>query len=346
MYLLHLQIEISYYVSWEQNDTSHECNSSAIENGDLLDGSDSIDCLYSCSGVIRKLSYICTCYSAEDNWSFGKNQLTHVFNDTTDINTVTIGSIGGFWSSEISGTWNISTTFSLATRSDTGRINSSPRAVTVPLLHLQEGCEHTIPLGVSDPDNDTIRCRWAVGEECKGICNQFPGAFLDSNSCTIKYHANYETGIKAVAVMIEDYAPGSSHPLSSVALQFLVEVFSSPHPCPVNADYFKPIVSMNSLDDVIVKPHTESVNVTLKCTAYGASFFYWERENDDIPTDTIGVNTSNLTFIDIQREDSGSYRCVVTNDCGVTSYSDYSTVTVIEGNLFINSKSYRSEICE
>ena len=322
-------MEISYYVSWD--DTSFECNSSAIENSYLLDGSDSIDCLYSCSGVITRMSYVCTCYSDEDNWSFGKNQLTHVFNDTTDTNTVTIGSIGGFWSSEINGIWNISTTFSLATRSDTGQINSSPRAVTSPLLRLQEGCEHTIPLGVSDPDNDTVRCRWAVGEECKGICNQFPGAFLDSNSCTIKYHANYGTGIKAVAIMIEDYAPGSSHPLSSVALQFLVYVFSSSQPCSVTTGYFKPSVSMNSSDDVIIKPHSESVNLTLSCMANEGSSYYWERENGDIPFDSIGVNTSNLTFIDIQTEDSGNCRCVVTNDCGVTSYSDYSTVTVIEG---------------
>ena len=328
-------MEISYYVSWEQDNTSFECNSSATDNGYLLDDSDSIDCLYSCSGVIAKMSYVCTCYSAEDNWSFGKNQLTHVFNDTTDINTVTIGSIGEFWSSEISDTWNISTTFSLTTRSDTGKINSSPRAITVPLLHLQEGCKHTIPLGVSDPDNDTIRCRWAVGEECKGICNKFPGAFLDSNSCTIKYHANYGTGIKAVAIMIEDYAPGSLHPLSSVALQFLVAVFSSPQLCSVNTDYFKPIVNMDSSNNLIVKSYSESMNLTLTCIANGASYYYWERENGDIPFDTIGVNTSNLTFIDVQPEDSGNYRCVVTNDCDVTSYSDYSTVTVIEGNILI-----------
>ena len=328
-------MEISYYVSWEQDNTSYECNSSAIENGLLLDGSNSIDCLYSCSGVITKLSYVCTCHSAEDNWSFGKNQLTHVFNDTTDINTVTIGSIGGFWSSGISGTWNISTTFSLATRSDTGKINSSPHAVTVPLLRLQEGCEHTIPLGVSDPDNDTIRCRWAVGEECKGICNYFPGVFLDSNSCTIKYRADYGTGIKAVAVIIEDYAPGSSHPLSSVSLQFQVAVFSSPQPCPVNTGYFKPIVSMNSSNDLVIKPHSESVNLILSCMASEDSSFYWERENGDIPFDTIGDNTSNLIFVDIQMDDSGNYRCVVTNDCGVTTYSDYSTVTVIEGSYYI-----------
>ena len=274
-------MEISYYVSWEQDDTSHECNTTAVEDSYLLDGSDSIDCLYGCSGTITRMSYLCTCFSAEDNWLFGENQLTHVFNYTNDDNyttdnnnSITIGSIGGFWSSAVNGTWNISTTFSLATRDDTGEINSSPRAATTPLLRLQEGCEHIIPLSVSDPDNDTIWCRWAVGKECGGICNGFPGAYLDPDSCTIKYHANYGTGIKAVAIMIEDYAPGSSHPLSNVALQFLVLVFSSTQSC-VNMGFFRPYVSIDSLSNVIIKSYNESVDLTLTCMSNEASSYYW-----------------------------------------------------------------------
>ena len=325
-------MEISYHVLWEQ-DTNDECNPSAIEDGSLLDGSDSIDCLYSCSGTITRMSYTCTCYSAEDDWSFGEKELTHVFNNTTDVNTVTIGSIGGLWSSEANDTWNISTTFSLATRDDTGEINSSPRAATTPLIQLQEGCEHTIPLAVSDPDNDTIRCRWAVGKECGGICHKFPGAYPDADSCTIKYYANYGTGIKAVAVMIEDYISGSSRPLSSVALQFLVSVFSSPQSCSTNTIYFKPSININSSSNIIIKSHTESMNLTLTCVTNEASSYYWEKENDSIPYDAIGVNSLNLTLVDVQTEDSGNYRCVVIDKCNVTSYSDYTAVTIIEGNL-------------
>ena len=37
-------------------------------------------------------------------------------------------------------------------------------------------CDHTIRIPVTDPDNDIVRCRWAVGQdECDGICNGFPG---------------------------------------------------------------------------------------------------------------------------------------------------------------------------
>ena len=325
-------MEISYHVSWEQ-DTSIECNTSAIKNSYLLDGEDSIDCLYGCSGTITRMSYTCTCYSAEDNWSFGENQLAHVFNLTTDDDTVIIGSIGGFWSSEVNGTWNISTTFSLDIRNDTGQINSSPRATTAPLLRLQEGCEHIIPLAVSDPDNDIIRCRWAEGSECGGICNKFPGTFLDSDTCTVKYHANYGAGIKTFAIMIEDYAAGSSHPLSSVSLQFLVLVFSSAQPCPANIGYFRPSVNIDSSSNLIIKSYDESRNATLTCMANEASSYYWEKENSDIPVDFIGVNTSSLTLIDVQPEDSGNYRCVVTNNCNVRAYSKYTAINITEGNL-------------
>ena len=323
-------MEISYYVSWEQDGISNECNSSTVEDGDILDGSDSIDCLYSCSGVITEMSYNCTCYSAEDNWSFGHNQLTHVFKRTSDVNTVTIGSLGTSWSSKINGSWNISTTFSLVTRRDTGKINSSPRVATAPLIRLQEGCEHTIPLSVSDPDNDTVRCRWAVGRECKGICKKFPGSILDPDSCTIKYFANYGTGVKAVAIMIEDYVSGSKHPLSSVALQFLVSVFSSSQPCSLNSKYFRPYITVHP-SNVITKSNGKSASLTLVCNASEASSYYWKKKNSKISVNAIGVNTSNLTLIDAQPEDSGDYQCVVMSNCGVRDFSDYTTISIIEG---------------
>ena len=219
----------------------------------------------------------------------------------------------------------------MVTRADTGQINSSPRAETTPLLHLQEGCEHTIPLAVSDPDNDTLRCRWAVGRECKDICGKFPGAILDSVTCTIKYHANYGIGLKAVAIMIEDYAPRSPHPLSSVSLQFLVFVFSSIQPCSSDTGYFKPTITVHSSNNLIVKSDDEPVNLTLTCMGSEGSSYYWEKEDDNISSNAIGVNTSNLTFIDADPEDTGNYRCVVSNNCSVISFSDYTAINITEG---------------
>ena len=168
------------------------------------------------------MSFICTSFSAQEDWTFGQRNLVQSFS-LQEGTIVAVGFTGNAWIAPFSGRWNISTTFSLAVRNDTGRINSTPRAITVPVLRLLEGCNHTLTLAVSDPDGDDVRCRWAVGAECASICG-FPGAILDSNTCVIEYEANRGIRYWAAAVMIEDFLPGSSAPLSSVALQFLVLV--------------------------------------------------------------------------------------------------------------------------
>ena len=160
-----------------------------------------------------------------------EGHVTHIFN-VSDINTVTIGTVGASWINPY-GSWNISTTFSLITRTDTGEINSTPRVVSFPYLNLLEGHSYNISLPVIDPDNDKIRCRWAVGRECSSVC------ILDPDSCTITYRANNGTGLKAAAIMIEDFVPYSFKPLSSVAHQFLVNVVNSSHlSCPLQPQFF------------------------------------------------------------------------------------------------------------
>ena len=84
---------------------------------------------------------------------------------------------------------------------------------------------------------------------------------------------------------------------------------------------------------MIIKSSDESVNLTLTCVANEASSYYWEIENGNIPLDTIGVNTSSVIFNDVQPEDSGNYRCVITNNCNIQSYSEYVTINITEGNL-------------
>ena len=171
------------------------------------------------------ISFLKIEFSDENDWLYLEGHATCIFL-VSDINTVTIGTVDHAWVDPY-GDWNISTTFSLVPRDDTGKINSPPQVASFPKLQLLEGHEYTIPLGVSDPDGDYIQCRWAVGVECSSVCDRIPGAVLDPNSCNITYHANFGTGLKAVAIMIEDFVPSSSVPLSSVAHQFLVEVVNS-----------------------------------------------------------------------------------------------------------------------
>ena len=72
---------------------------------------------------------------------------------------------------------------------------------------------------------------------------------------------------------------------------------------------------------------TNFTNHTLTCEADGALSYTWERQNDVIPSDSTGVNTNTLTFINLQPADAGNYRCVATNASGSTA-SDYANITI------------------
>ena len=66
---------------------------------------------------------------------------------------------------------------------------------------------------------------------------------------------------------------------------------------------------------------------SLTCEADGASSYSWEKQDDFIPSSAIGVNTNNLTLINLKLRDAGRYRCVATNESG-SAGSDYATLTV------------------
>ena len=87
-----------------------------------------------------------------------------------------------------------------------------------------------------------------------------------------------------------------------------------------------PVITTHPMDTVI-QLFTNFTNHTLTCEADGALSYRWEKQNDVIPFDSIGVNTNTLTLINLQPEDAGNYRCVVTN-AGGSSKSSYATVTV------------------
>ena len=189
-------MEITSHISWRRSNVY--CNSSrVVDNNNITVITTGFSCQYSCQDSIN-IPFFCIEYSVDDNWSYLEGHETHIFN-VSDKNAVTIGTVGGAWISPFS-RWNISITFSLVTRIDTGEVNSTPRVVSFPYLNLLEGYTHNITLPVIDPDNDKIRCRWVLVRECSSVCNGIPGAIRDPNSCTITYTAIYGTGVKIVAI--------------------------------------------------------------------------------------------------------------------------------------------------
>ena len=209
---------------------------------------------------------MCTDFSAAEDWTFGGRSVNYDISAITSANVVTIGFSSCCWISGF-GSWSLTTRLSLTTRSDIGRINSTPRAVTSPVIRLQSGCTHSIPIAVSDSDGDTVRCRWASGSECGGICSAFPGATLNSATCTISYTANRGTGYKAAAIVIEDFASGYSGALSSVGLQFLVLVVSGGS-CSQQPTFVSPTLSQGTCVPV---PPTTTFTTQLRASSGSTS---------------------------------------------------------------------------
>ena len=254
-------------MSWRRSAGNiYFCDSTTIANG-YLRGGGNLRCISGCSGTITQLTYMCTDFSAAEDWSFGGRSVNYDISAITSANEVTIGFIGCCWISSF-GSWSLTTRLSLTTRSDIGRINSTPRAVTSPVIRLQSGCTHSIPIAVSDSDGDTVRCRWASGStECGGICSAFPGATLNSATCTISYTANRGTGYKAAAVVIEDFASGYSGALSSVGLQFLVLVVSGGS-CSQQPTFVSPTLSQGTCVPV---PPTTTFTTQLRASSGSTS---------------------------------------------------------------------------
>ncbi|MEQ2216448.1 hypothetical protein XENOCAPTIV_016307, partial [Xenoophorus captivus] len=93
----------------------------------------------------------------------------------------------------------------LRNRSDINKPNSSPQTTILPLLRVPSNCQRNINLLVSDPDGDTIRCRYAASPECE-TCTP-PSVLTVSPSCTLSFSPtnSSDEGPYAVQLVIEDF---------------------------------------------------------------------------------------------------------------------------------------------
>ena len=78
----------------------------------------------------------------------------------------------------------------------------------------------------------------------------------------------------------------------------------------------------------VVKLTVNNYNLTMKCLSNLNNFNYkWLRNNNVLPSRAQGVNTSQLTIVNLRPEDSGNYQCVMSNSTGTIS-SNFSTVNI------------------
>jgi hypothetical protein len=159
---------------------------------------------------------------------------------------------GGFWrnlSTGASTSWSIGSHINMQKRSDNGLYNNAPVATMMSPIYIPRNTSTTISVPIADPDGDTLRCRWATNtngvDECGGVCppSSLPPGTIIYPNCTIKITGPNVGNWFAVTLMVsvallleisfcsmprlkvEDFINSSSTtPLSSVPVQFLVEV--------------------------------------------------------------------------------------------------------------------------
>ena len=69
-------------------------------------------------------------------------------------------------------------------------------------------------------------------------------------------------------------------------------------------------------------------NLTMKCISNMSNFNYkWIKKNNVFSSRAQGVNSSQLTIVNLKPEDSGDYQCVMSNSTGTIS-SDFLTIIV------------------
>ena len=80
--------------------------------------------------------------------------------------------------------------------------------------------------------------------------------------------------------------------------------------------------------DPVVNLTVNNYNLTIKCLPNKDNFNYkWIKKNDVLPSRAQGVNSSQLTIINLKPEDSGDYQCVMSNSTGTIS-SNFSTIKI------------------
>ena len=111
--------------------------------------------------------------------------------------------------------------------------NNSPVFTHPPLWRVMSGCDgQSINLSPTDPDGDTVKCRWADKFEEGGASTYnaaaWPSLSLDGDNCVVTYTGSIDdtkVGLKGVGIMMEDF-DANGKVKSSIPVQFLSAVWT------------------------------------------------------------------------------------------------------------------------
>ena len=245
-------VEVTQRFGWRRDYSELTlCDDDIISAGNLSGETGNFRCRAGCQTpgqILSSVQIYCTDYSDSNNWMVGERSYFLWMPYSEDV--VTASFRGREWIQLVhpavnggsGAAWEIRATFNFnATSRPTG--NASPISKMSPVVNMFHGCSYTVKLPAVDPDGDKIRCRWANSSlsECSDVCMAFPGAVLDEERCTISYNATGAVGVYAVAVQIDDFATATdTRPISSVPLQFLVNVSAAPVPCDARPVFVPP----------------------------------------------------------------------------------------------------------
>ncbi|XP_071126882.1 uncharacterized protein [Mytilus edulis] len=321
------QVYITYTVSFN----NHYCDNATILNKILVNGEGSLVCYRGCEDtstktLVTRLSYYCTEFSEDDNWTYGQRTLNVTFPSTSD-NIYVFGHRSGDWASLVDGgsSWSLIATANLTIRQDNGRINSSPIAAMQPFVTVNKNCAmpYALRIPVHDEDGDVVRCRWAtnsITDECGGVCNILRNSVLDQSNCILYINAIPVTGHYAVAFQIEDFGnQQDTIAFSSIPLQFIINVIGGTTMCdtkprietpvidiPSNTMYHQTIIARSTVSQIAEVNIVSPVGfIKSELLRYGSSNDRWYVNVTWTPTnEDIGINIFCYTAIDVYRQAS------------------------------------------
>ena len=77
-----------------------------------------------------------------------------------------------------------------------------------------------------------------------------------------------------------------------------------------------PLPFVHILPSPLINLSSNTFNVTMKCIPHDTRLQYsytWEKQNEKLPSRAHGINSSLLTIINLRTEDTGMYRCIISN---------------------------------